>query len=276
MSFPSPTLYLDKGALGTFELHKISDHFQICYSEATLFDLLNDKSGFRDSELSALNDVRALYYYRDADQVFSIHANAIEMMNKVEPFELDFMAVLYRFLNGGGTSSLFDTLHHQLSILLNVDDEIREVGQDLLTNFASDETLEPLKGQYSDRWRVELQRATKAWSQTQDITLRSVFEQNPNLARELAEYFPDTAPNPEQIQTAAMVLGILQMGSDKGILSPDDGRSGKAARNGYVDCLHIMFGLHCQIFLTTDKATLRRFSLLNDFWQLDRQCALVS
>ncbi len=145
-----------------------------------------------------------------------------------------------------------------------------------LGSAASDQTLEPLKSQKSDQWRIELQMATKFWSQAQGVTLRSVLDQNPDLSCELKEYFPDTVPKPEQIQLAAMLLGVLQMGSDRGILSPDDGKSGKAARNGYVDCLHIMFGLHCHFFLTTDKATLRRFYLLNDYWQLGRKCALVS
>ncbi len=58
-----PTLYLDKGALGVFDLHKVSAHFQICYSEATLLDLLNDKSGVRDAELNALNEIRAVYLF---------------------------------------------------------------------------------------------------------------------------------------------------------------------------------------------------------------------
>lgn len=276
MSDLKPTLYLDKGALGAFDLHRLSDRFQICYSEATLFDLLNDRSGLRESELSALNDVGALYFYRGSDQLLAIQADAIELMRNVDPLEVDFMPDLYRFMNGGGKSSLFDQLHHQLSALLNIDDEIKEVGQELLTNLASDQTLVALKNQYPDQWRVELQRATKSWSQQQDVTLRSVFEQNPDLARELSGYFSIHTPTPEHIQIAAMMLGILQMGSDRGILSPDDAKSRKAARNGYVDCLHIMFGMHCQFFLTTDKATLRRFRLLNDFWQLNRQSALVS
>ena len=271
-----PTLYLDKGAIGAFDLKALSDHFQICYSEATLFDLLNDKSGLRDLELSALNDVGALYYYRDSDQVSSIQADASELMRKFDPVELKIMVDLYRFVNGGGTHSLFDLLHHQLSNLFDIDDGIEGVGREFLRSAVSDQTLETLKNQKSDQWRIDLQRATKSWNQTQNATLSSVFEQNSDLFSELKEYFPETAPEPEKIQIAAMLLGVLQMGSDKGILSPDNERSGKAATNGYVDCLHVMFGLHCQIFLTTDKATLRRFCLLNDYWKLGRKCALVS
>lgn len=271
-----PTLYLDKGALGALDLHRVSEHFQICYSEATLFDLLNDKSGHRESELGALNDVRALYHYRDSDQVLSVQADANELMRRVDPLELEIMGNTYRFLNGGGTLSLFDVMHHQLSTLLNFDDEIRDAGQVILQSVASDQTLEPLKRHKSDEWHIELQKATKSWSQSQDVTLRSVLNQNPELAQELKEYFPDKAQTPEQIQLAAMLLGVLQMGSDRGIVSPNGEKSEKAARNGYVDCLHVMFGLHCQFFLTTDKATFRRFHLLNDFWQLERECMLVS
>lgn len=270
------TLYLDKGALGLFDLHKLSANFQICYSEATLLDLLNDKSGVRDAELSALNEVRAIYLYKESDQVRAVHADAQEVMESVDPLELEFMSNLYRFLNGGGTLTLFDVMHHQLSTLLNSDDETRDAGEVLLQSVVSDQSLEALKEQTPRSWHIELQKATKSWSQSQVATLRSVLNQNPELAHELKEYFPDKPQSPEQIQLAGMLLGILQMGSDRGIVSPNDERSEKAARNGYIDCLHIMFGLHCQVFLTTDKATLRRFQLLNDFWQFERQCALVS
>lgn len=270
-----PTLYLDKGALGSLDLRKVSDDFQVCYSEATLFDLLNDQSVIREQELSTLNEVGALYFFRDSEQVHSIHGDAMELMKKVDRLELEFMVGAYRFVNGGGTPSLFDILHHQLSTLLNFNVETRDVAQEVLSSVATDQTLEPLKGLKSEQWRIEMQRATKSWSQAQEITLRSVLDQNPDLSCKLKEFFPDTVPKPEKIQLAAMLLGVLQMGSDKGILSPDESKSGKAARNGYVDCLHVMFGLHCHVFITTDKATLRRFYLLNDYWQLGRKCALL-
>ena len=276
MGEPRPTLYLDKGAIGFLDLRNLSDEYQICYSEATLFDLLNDQSGNRDIELRALNDASALYLYRDSDKVLSTQTDAIELMKEVDPLEIQVMSNAYRFINGGGSLTLFDVMHHQLSTLLSADDEIWDASQGFLGSFAADHTLEPLKAQKSDRWRVELQRGTKSWSQAQDTTLRSLFDKNPALSEELKEYYPETVPSPEKIQLAAMLLGVLQMGSDKGILSPDDEKSGKVARNGYVDCLHIMFGLHCCEFITTDKATFRRFHLLNDYWELQRKCSLIS
>ncbi|WP_103332828.1 hypothetical protein [Pseudotabrizicola formosa] len=271
-----PTLYLDKGALGAFDLNSLSDYFQICYSEATLFDLLNDRTDLGEGELRTLNDIRALYYYRDSDRILSTEANAIDLMRKIEPLELEIMASAYRFVNGGGAQSLFDVLHNQLSALLNADKDNAGTTQLIVESLVSDQTLQPLKYQKSEQWHIELQRATKCWSQKQDFTLRSIFDQHPDLYLELKYYFPDKVPRPEQVQLAAMLLGVLQMGSDKGILSTNDDKSRKAAVNGYVDCLHVMFGLHCQYFLTTDKATLRRFRLLNDYWQLERKCALVS
>lgn len=271
-----PSLYLDKGALGTVDLQRVSENFQIFYSEATLFDLLNDNSGARDLELDELNKAHALYLYREADQILAVHADAKELMRKIDPLELEIMGNCYRFLNGGGTLSLFDVMHHQLSVLLKLDDEIQDAGQLVLQSISSDQSLEPLKKLKAEKWRIELQKATNSWSQSQDATLRSVLNDNPELAQQLKEYFPDTLQSPEQIHLAAMLLGALQMGSDRGIVSPRNEKSEKAARNGYIDCLHIMFGLHCQIFLTTDKATLRRFHLLNDFWRLARLSALVS
>ena len=120
MSELRATLYLDKGALGLLDLRSVSDHFRVCYSEATLFDLLNDQSGIRNSELSMLNEVGALYLYRNSDQVLSIEDDAIELMKKVDPLELEIMAGAYRFVNGGGKLSLFDILHHQLSALCHI------------------------------------------------------------------------------------------------------------------------------------------------------------
>ena len=273
-----PALYLDKGVIGLFDLFKLSDNFQICFSEATLFDLLNDKSDLREMELGLLNEVKALYLYRDrdSDQVVPIHTDAIELMKNVDPTELELMVEPYRFMNGGGKSSMFDTLHHSLATFFNIDDDIRNFGPVFLELIESDKSLELSKDQFPDMWRRELQSATKSWSQKQNMTLHSLFEQNPELALALEEYFPRTTPTPTIVHLAAMLLGILQMGSDRGIHSPDDLKSTKAARNGYVDCLHIMFGLHCHVFFTTDKATLRRFRLLNDFWGFKKSSALVS
>ncbi len=71
-------------------------------------------------------------------------------MQRVAPLELEVMSNVYRFLNGGGTLNLFDALIHQLSTLLNSDDEMRDAGEEFLQSVSSDKSFETLKKQTSD------------------------------------------------------------------------------------------------------------------------------
>lgn len=277
MGEPKPTLYLDKGVFGSLDLFKVSESFKVCYSEATLLDLRNDLTSSKETELRSLNEIEALYLYRDGEQISCRHDDALALMNQVDHLELDAMTNLYRFLNGGGSMNLLEVFIQQLTVLrkaANISGEQWSQMTDAETNLATE--IATLSSQSSDDWHRERQKATKPWSQDIDVTLREVLSKIPGQDRDIMMYFPESVPSYEYVQLAAMLLGVLQLGTDRGILSADDVRSQKAARNGYVDCLHIMFGLHCNLFLTSDRATFRRFRLLNDYWQLERQCGLVS
>lgn len=275
MSEPKPTIYLDKGVYGAISLAAINDYFEICYSEAILLDLISDQSGAREKELRLLNEVGATYLYRESDRIAAAHVDALELMENTNSFELEMMADVYRFFNGGGELNLFEVLQHQLSTFVGTDNELQDMSHILLRGLSSDRALSSLKSHDSRKWQSERQKATRPWTQKDDISLKSALAQIPDL-NQLKEFFPESLDKPQQIHLAALLLGILGLGSDKGITSPIDDRSRKAARNGYIDALHIMFGLHCHVFLTTDKATLRRFRLLRDFWGLDIACGLVS
>lgn len=269
------TVYLDKGAIGAFDLLKGSKDYQICYSEATLFDLLNDHTESCYKELKQLTGADARYLYKRDGEVSYEHGNAATFMSKLNTIEIDAMAKVYQFLNGGGQSNFLDVFKHQISTFLNTEIETQDQSDRVINAIVAHEGFLPLKDQTPNNWYRELQRATKTWSQDKRATLRTVFAQDPDMARGLEPFFPQSIPDPEKIQLAALMLGILQLGSDKGITSPNELVSEKAAINGYVDCMHIMFGLTCDVFITTDKATRRRFDILNEFWNCNRISALL-
>lgn len=267
-----PKAYLDKGAIGVIRMNLFAEFgWDLCYSEATLMDMKNDRTSSHERELDALSDSKALYLFRDGKQVLSRSGDSREEFARTDRLEVEVMANLYRFINGGGPEhSLWDVLQAQIDRFSADDPPLRSVFESVETARITDAERIQMQEQLASDLRRGQQRATKSWNQNATATLADVFEAHPKMCEEIEGIFPKTPGDFEQVHVATMMLGALQLGQDKGITSPQEDRSRGAAERGYIDCLHIAFGLHCDLFITNDKATFRRFQLLNDFWKLGK------
>jgi hypothetical protein len=271
-----PRIYFDKGALSLLSPLGENREYDICYSEALLLDLKSDETQSKFDELDLLNSSGAFYLFRDETVVDAKRTDAREEFANTSTFEVEAMSGIYRFLNGGGESSFSGVMNDQFAVFREKLNET--IGSSAVSELQSQfemATAELPVGQTAADWHREVQSATKDWGQDQTIGLAQVFESHPELADLRSEFFPSKLPNFDQIQIAAMLLGSLHLGQDKGINSPLEQKSTKAAWNGYIDCLHVTYGMSCDVFLSTDKATIRRYKLLSDYWGLDRAIGTV-
>lgn len=277
----TPRAYLDKGAFNAINLKTLSSHgFQIFFSEAILLDLKNDRTEIYKRELEEINNSDAIYLFTNDNKIYGERRDALMEFLSVDRSIPEIIAPAYRFMNGGGPEhSLSEAMSHQIKLLSNLiqrhsTENISAALEELVKSIPSEER-ELMDSIKSSKLRSELQSIGKP--RTNNTTKRTDIDFAPSpettsILRRLLPEFPTTF---NEIVQSALLLGSIQLGQDKGITSPKDEKSLAAAENGYIDCLHIAYALHCDLFFTSDKSTLTRFKILSRHWNLKANAILV-
>lgn len=276
----TPRIYLDKGVFKKFNPITLSSHgFQVCFSQAVLLDLKNDKTDSYKVELEGLTNSKALFLYENDGNVYGEERDALKEFYSIDRSVVNFIAPAYRFINGGGPEhSLFDAMEQQMRLISSLfndieGEEILRVTQKMIEDIPAEEK-DSMKSIKSSNLRSEIQAATQKWSKKAKGCEPFDLEAHPEAKSALKHLLPDYPSNFSEILHSAMLLGSRQIGPDRGITSPQHEKSLSAAQNGYIDCLHIAYGLHCDLFITSDCGTFIRFNVLKDLWNLKKHAAL--
>ena len=241
------------GVLSRLRGNSALNQHTLIFSDALLLDLKN--SSMPELELDYLKKQNALYVRKNASGLETVQVDPFDAFEQVCDLETNAMAPLLSILNGGGPDTGFErvleSVFEELGVNISVPVESSNAG------------INRIIGQGIDKLKHKL---------GSKFNLQEVIADLPEVGQQaLSSIVPrDSAPTFDQLKFAAMTLSLMGIQS-KNIQSRTAEKSLKVARHDHIDSEHIAYGLHFNVFISTDDITSVKAGTLRDHWNIDTE-----
>ncbi|WP_420568081.1 hypothetical protein [Thalassovita sp.] len=255
-----PYVYLDTGALSFFSKNDVmSDLVEqfglgFAFSGATIGDRYSATKNQREFEF--LQQRKAVFLEPNNRGRLEVHIDADPsiLLQRYDPFDEKFLgSILNRVAGGGPDISDKQAILRILETIPNLPKSLIEklvdsrVGPTVSTRNAARKAL-------YDHPKLNENESLKSY-------LARIL---PKAAAAYEEVFPIKPPeNFDQLRLASLSLNLIDEPA-KGL----QGERNSASKREVLDGHHIACALHCALFLTTDKSTLKKHKILADYWAI--------
>jgi hypothetical protein len=247
-----------------FDISQFNE-YKIVYSEATMLDLKN--SSDPEPEIEFLERCGAVCLSKNGSGLIDAKMDPRTCFETADPLVTQiFGPMLSAISGGGGENSMATSLANMVESLDGMDFDQAPLHQKI----NEDTSLNSVTAKEIARSMDIFTRKLPA--QISDHYLQDLIRGLP--PEEKAGFdliFPPGIPNYDTILQAAIMLSLMGIGRPKGIRSNVADKSIKVAKRDVLDAIHISYALHCDGFITNDKASLLKFRLLNTYWKLGKE-----
>ena len=228
---------------------------RMAFSEAHLADLANSRDPL--GELRFLKANNSVFLSVEDDVVRRRATDPIKLFGELDLSLTGAIAPLISFFAGGGSdrSAHEAMVTHLEAILPNVD------VKGLVAQIWDNEAVVTNR-----QIEQQIDKGSKNVANIEEFGLTSWAETLGLEKSEAQKIISDDQPKFSDIYAAMLTLGMIGVGSAKGIRARSDKKSFSVAKREHVDALHAAFSFHCQIMITADMPMLRRMNVLKEHW----------